>query len=61
MSMSHSYSIPMYACQSWNVYTTHGIMLYGYTCSTAAMSNPRPVGRMWPSWRFWAAQFRFSL
>jgi len=30
--------------------------------SSAAMSNPRPMGRvrMWPSWRFCAAHFRFS-
>jgi len=27
----------------------------------AAMSNPLPTGRMWPTRRFCAAQFRFLL
>jgi len=29
--------------------------------SKPAMSNPRPGGPVWPSRRFCAAQFRFSL
>jgi len=35
--------------------------LQNVKASNSAMSNPRPLGRMWPSRRFCAAQFRFSL